>query len=177
MFFQAENRVEEPKHTHSHTNTPWVKASISKALHTECCLTCWISFKCTQASCHICEVALHHSESQYMCLHPSPCKHPQHPHKCARGHSSTQARGDYPASPKVCEEAGLLFPNRQKKGKKMKLFSEISNILRLISHVGVYLGDLRVGQHGLYAVVPFLWYFVLALRFSALSATEVFPGE
>lgn len=107
-----------------------------------------------------------------MCLHPSLCKHP---HKCAREHSSTQARGDYPASPEVCEEAGFLFPNRPKKGNKMKSFSEISNILRLKRHVGVYLGDLCVGQHGLYAVVPL--YFVLALRFSALSATEVFPGE
>lgn len=57
----------------------------------------------------------------------------------------------------------------------MKLFSEISNILRLISRVGVYLGDLRVGRHGLCAAVAL--YFVLALRFSALSATEVFPGE
>lgn len=108
-----------------------------------------------------------------MCLHPSLCKHPQHPYKCALEHSSTEARGDYPASSEVCEEAGLLFPNRQKKGNKIKLFSDISNML--ISHVGVYLGDLRVGQHGLYAVVPL--YFVLALRFSALSATEVFPGE
>lgn len=110
-----------------------------------------------------------------MCLHPSLCKHPQHPHKCAREHSSTQARGDYPAFPKVCDKVGLLFRKRQKKGNKIKLFSEISNILRLISHVGVCLGDLRVGQHSLYTVVPL--HFVLALRFSALSATEVFPGE